>query len=169
VFLDGHVYLTGPYEGAPFGLAIVVPAIAGPFNLGTIDVRARIDVDPRTAAVTITSDPLPQSLDGIPLQLKAVNLDIDRQRFVFNPTDCQPLVIHGTLTSSDNAQASVSSRFQAANCATLAFKPKLTALAHARTGKADGAYLHMRLVSSPPARPTSPRSRSTCPGSCPCV
>jgi uncharacterized repeat protein (TIGR01451 family) len=149
VFLDGHVYLTGPYEGAPFGLAIVVPAIAGPFNLGTIDVRARIDVDPRTAAVTITSDPLPQSLDGIPLQLKAVNLDIDRQRFVFNPTDCQPLVIHGTLTSSDNAQASVSSRFQAANCATLAFKPKLTALAHARTGKADGAYLHMRLVSSP--------------------
>ena len=149
VFLDGHVYLTGPYEGAPFGLAIVVPAIAGPFNLGTIDVRARIDVDPRTAAVTVTSDPLPQSLDGIPLQLKAVNLDIDRQRFVFNPTDCQPLVIHGTLTSSDNAQASVSSRFQAANCATLAFKPKLTALAHARTSKAAGAYLHMRLVSSP--------------------
>jgi uncharacterized repeat protein (TIGR01451 family) len=149
VYLGGHVYLTGPYDGAPFGLSIVVPVVAGPFDLGTIDVRARIDVDPSTAAVTLTSDPLPQSLDGIPLQLKTINLDIDRQGFVFNPTDCNPLVIHGTLTSSDDAQASVSSRFQAANCATLAFKPKLTALTHAQTSKADGAYLHVRLGSSP--------------------
>jgi uncharacterized repeat protein (TIGR01451 family) len=147
--LEGHVYLTGPYNGAPFGLSIVVPAVAGPFDLGTIDVRARIAVDPSTAALTLTSDPLPQSLDGIPLQIKAVNLDIDREGFIFNPTDCQPLGIQATLESSNNALASVSSRFQAANCATLAFKPKLTGLAHAETSKAGGAYLHMRLVSSP--------------------
>lgn len=147
--LEGHVYLTGSYHGAPFGLAIVVPAVAGPFDLGTIDVRARIDVDPSTAALTVTSDPLPQTLDGIPLQIKTVNLDIDREGFIFNPTDCQPLGIQATLASSDNALASVSSRFQAANCATLAFKPKLTGVAHAKTSKAGGAYLHMRLVSSP--------------------
>jgi uncharacterized repeat protein (TIGR01451 family) len=147
--LEGRVYLTGPYHGAPFGLSIVVPAVAGPFDLGTIDVRARIDVDPSTAALTVTSDPLPQTLDGIPLQIKAVNLDIDREGFIFNPTDCQPLGIQATLASSNNALASVSSRFQAANCATLAFKPKLTGLAHAKTSKAGGAYLHMRLVSSP--------------------
>jgi hypothetical protein len=149
VSLEGHVYLTGPYHGAPFGLSIVVPAVAGPFHLGTIDVRARIGVDPSTAALTISSDPLPQSLDGIPLQIKTVNLDIDRQGFVFNPTDCRPLGITATLQSSASALASVSSRFQAANCATLAFTPKLTALAHAHTSKAGGAYLHMRLVSSP--------------------
>jgi hypothetical protein len=143
------VYLTGPYDGAPFGLSIVVPAVAGPFDLGTIDIRARIDVDPSTAALTITSDPLPQTLDGIPLQIKAVNLDIDREGFIFNPTDCQPLGIQATLASSNNALASVSSRFQAANCATLAFKPELTGVAHAKTSKAGGAYLHMRLVSSP--------------------
>jgi hypothetical protein len=147
--LEGHVYLTGPYDRAPFGLSIVVPAVAGPFDLGTIDVRARIAVDPSTAALTVTSDPLPQSLDGIPLQIKTVDLDIDREGFVFNPTGCRALGITATLQSSDDALASVSSRFQAANCATLAFAPKLTGLAHAKTSKAGGAYLHMRLESSP--------------------
>ena len=149
LFLDGHVYLTGPYEGAPFGLSIVVPAVAGPFDLGTIEVGARIEVNPRTAALTITSDPLPQSLDGIPLQIKTVNLDIDRKGFTFNPTNCRPLAIEGALTSSAGATAPVSSRFQAANCATLSFKPRLGGLAHAKTSKANGAYLHMRLESAP--------------------
>lgn len=148
VFLAGHVYLTGPYEGAPFGLSIVVPAVAGPFDLGTIDVGARIDVDPRNAALTISSDPLPRQLDGIPLQIQTVNLDIDRAGFIFNPTDCRALGIQGTLQSSDGAVASLSSAFQAANCATLPFKPRLSGLAHAHTGKANGAYLHMRLESA---------------------
>ncbi|MCW3020293.1 MAG: hypothetical protein JWN10_2601, partial [Solirubrobacterales bacterium] len=146
---NGHVYLTGPYEGAPFGLSIVVPAVAGPFDLGAIVVGARIEVNPTTAALTIVSDPLPQSLDGIPLQIKTVNLNIARNGFIFNPTSCQPSAIEGTLTSSDGATALVSSRFQAADCARVAFKPKLTALTHARTSKADGAYLHVRLVTQP--------------------
>jgi len=146
VFVKGSVYLTGPYEGAPFGLSIVVPAVTGPFDLGTIVLGARIEVNPSTAALSIASDPLPQSLDGIPLQIKTVNLDIDREGFVFNPTDCKPLAIEGALTSTAGTIAAASSRFQAANCATLAFKPRLSALAHARTSKADGAYLHARLV-----------------------
>ncbi|MGD1057692.1 MAG: hypothetical protein ABR992_09810 [Solirubrobacteraceae bacterium] len=149
VYLAGRVYLTGPYEGAPFGLSIVVPAVAGPFNLGTIDVGARIEVDPKTAALTISSDPLPQRLDGIPLQLKTVNLDIDRAGFTFNPTDCEPLVVEGSAQSSEGATALLSSRFQAANCATLPFKPRLGALTHAKTSKAGGAYLHVRLESAP--------------------
>ncbi len=145
MFVKGSVYLTGPYEGEPFGLSIVVPAVAGPFDLGTIVLGARIAVNPSTAALSITSDPLPQSLDGIPLQIKTVNLDIDREGFVFNPTDCKSLAIEGALTSTAGATAKASSRFQAANCATLAFKPRLSALAHAQTSKADGAYLHARL------------------------
>jgi uncharacterized repeat protein (TIGR01451 family) len=145
VFVKGSVYLTGPYEGAPFGLSIVVPAVAGPFDLGTIVLGARIAVNPSTAALSITSDPLPPSLDGIPLQIKTVNLDIDREGFVFNPTDCRALAVAGTLTSGAGATATASSRFQAANCATLAFKPRLSALAHARTSKVDGAYVHARL------------------------
>jgi hypothetical protein len=149
VFVKGHVYLTGSHEGAPFGLSIVVPALVGPFDLGTIDVGARVEVDPRTAALSVVSDPLPQELDGIPLQLKTLNLEIDREGFIFNPTDCRPLAIEGTLTSSEGATAPVSSRFQAANCATLAFKPKLSALTHAQTSKAGGAYMHVRLTSAP--------------------
>jgi hypothetical protein len=148
LFVNGSVYLTGPRAGAPFGLSIVVPAVVGPLNLGTIDVGANIDVDPRTAALTITSDPLPQRLDGIPLQLKTLSLDVNREGFVLNPTNCQPLVLEGVAESSAGTSASVSSRFQAANCATLPFKPKLSALTHAKTSKAGGAYLHMRLIST---------------------
>ena len=146
---EGHVYLTGPYEGAPFGLSIVMPAVAGPFDLGTIVVGARIEVNPSTSALSIVSDPLPQTLDGIPLQLKTVNLNIERRGFVFNPTSCDPLAIEGKLTSTGGTTARVSSRFQAADCVRLSFKPKLTALTHSRTSKADGAYLHVRLVTQP--------------------
>lgn len=151
VFISGTVYLTGPYEGAPFGLSIVVPAVVGPFDLGTIVVGARIEVDPRTAALTVASDPLPQRLDGIPLQLRTIELDIDRAGFAFNPTDCRPLAVEGIAEGAAGATAPVSSRFQAANCATLPFKPRLGALAHAKTSKTGGAYLHMRLESKPGA------------------
>ncbi len=77
----GQVFLTGPYKGAPFGLSIVVPAVAGPFNLGNVVVRAQVLVDPHTAQITIVSDALPTILDGVPLQVKTVNLVIDRQGF----------------------------------------------------------------------------------------
>jgi uncharacterized repeat protein (TIGR01451 family) len=149
LFITGRVYLTGPYEGAPFGLSIVVPAIAGPFNLGTIVLGARITVNPSTAALSIASGPLPQQADGIPLQIKTVNLDIDRQGFTFNPTNCQRLSVTGEAFSTAGATAQASSPFQAANCATLAFKPKLSALTHAKTSKADGAYLHVRIAATP--------------------
>ena len=146
--LTGSVYLTGPRAGAPFGVSIVVPAVAGPLNLGTIEVGASIAVNPRTAALSIVSEPLPQSVDGIPLQIRTVALDIDRAGFVFNPTDCRTLAIAGTLTSAQGATAAVSSRFQAADCATLRFRPRLTALTHAHAGRQDGVHLHVRVVSA---------------------
>lgn len=146
--LTGSVYLTGPRAGAPFGLSIVVPAVAGPLSLGTIEVGASIAVNPRTAALSIVSEPLPQSVDGIPLQIRTVALDIDRAGFVFNPTDCRTLAIAGTLTSAQGATAAVSSRFQAADCATLRFRPRLTALTHAHAGRQDGVHLHVRVVSA---------------------
>jgi hypothetical protein len=148
-FLGGKVYLTGPYEGAPFGLSIVVPALAGPFNLGTVNVRARINVDPVSSALTITSDPLPQALDGIPLQIKTVNVNINREGFIFNPTACRPMAIDGALASTNAITTTVSSRYQAANCAELPFTPKFTVLTHAKTSKIDGAYLHVKVTSGP--------------------
>lgn len=144
--LGGSVYLVGPGAGAPFGLSIVVPAVAGPLNLGTLTVGASIAVNPHTAALSIVSEALPQTLDGIPLQIRTIGLDIDRAGFVFNPTDCRALAVAGAFTSAAGRTQAASLRFQAANCATLAFKPKLTALTHAHVDKRGGVHLHVRIV-----------------------
>jgi hypothetical protein len=140
------VYLTSGYAGAPYGLSIVVPAKAGPFNLGTVVVRAAIDVNPRTAALTITSDPLPTILQGIPLQLRTVNVTIDRPGFTFNPTNCEAQSVGATISSAEGSSAAVSSHFQAANCATLPFKPKLTASTQGKASKAEGAALSVAIA-----------------------
>jgi hypothetical protein len=146
-YVGGNVFLTGPYKGAPFGLSIVVHALAGPFDLGNVIVRAAVNIDPHTAQVTVTSDPLPQILKGVPLQIRTVNVTIDRSGFMFNPTNCSPLSVGGMITSTQGAAAAVANRFEAVNCATLPFKPKFTVLTHAATSKANGAYLHVKVAS----------------------
>ncbi len=147
----GEVFITGPYEGAPYGLSIVNPAKAGPFDLGKVIVRARVEVDPITAVLTITSDSsgayaIPQILDGIPLQIKHVNVAIDRSGFTFNPTNCSKMAITGTLTSSQGATSALSVPFQVTNCATLAFKPNLVVSTAGKTSRAKGASLHVKLT-----------------------
>jgi hypothetical protein len=141
------VYLTTGYKGAPFGLSIVVPAVAGPFNLGNVIVRAAISVDPNTAQVTISSDPLPQMLDGVPLQLRTVNVVVDRPGFIFNPTNCAPLQVGGTLASTQGATAAVSSPFEASSCGSLPFKPRFSVSTAGRASKASGASLDVRVTS----------------------
>ncbi len=148
-WLGGQVFLTGPYKGAPYGLSIVVPAVAGPFNLGTVVVRAAIAVNPQTAALTITSDPLPLILQGTPLQVRTVNVSIDRAGFMFNPTDCDPLTLTATVLGARGASAGVQSPFQATNCAVLAFKPKFMASTPAKASKAGGASLTVKVASGP--------------------
>jgi hypothetical protein len=153
-WLSGTVYLTGPYKGAPFGLSIVVPEKAGPFNLGNEVVRATINIDPYTSALTVVSDPLPQHKDGVPFRLKTVNVTIDRPDFMFNPTNCAAQHIGATITGAlpngaPGSSASVSSPFAAGGCNKLPFKPKLTALTEGRTSKAGGASLHVKVTSTP--------------------
>ena len=123
---SGSAYLTTGYNGAPFGLSIVVPAIAGPFDLGTVVVRAGINVDRNDAHVTVVSDPLPQVVGGVPLRLRAVSIKIDRPAFVINPTSCASRSIGATLTSTQGASASLSSPFQANDCPALPFSPTLS-------------------------------------------
>lgn len=146
---DGKIYLTGPYAGAPFGLAIVIPAVAGPFNLGQTTVRARVEVDSHTAQLVISSDPLPSILKGVPLDIRTVNMTIDREGFMFNPTNCAPLSVTGTLSSTGGASTAVSSPFEAVNCAKLPFKPKFTASTQAKTSRAHGASLDVKIASGP--------------------
>ena len=147
------VYLTGPYEGAPFGLAIVVPAEAGPFNLDEngrpVVVRAKIEVDPNTSQISVRSDPMPTMLQGIPVDVRIVNVTIDREGFMLNPTDCEPLAVTGTIGSAEGAVANVSSHYGAANCATLPFKPGFSFSTKAKTSKANGASLVVKVTQKP--------------------
>jgi hypothetical protein len=142
----GKVYITGPYKGAPFGLSVVVPAKAGPFDLGTVIVRGTISVDPQTAALTITTDPVPTILQGIPLDLRVINVNIDRPGFTFNPTNCDPQAITGTLTGGLGDVEQVLSHFQVTNCAILGFKPTFKVSTSGRPSRANGASLQARLT-----------------------
>jgi hypothetical protein len=146
-WVTGHVYLTGPYGGAPFGLSIVVPAVAGPFNLGNEVVRARIDVDPDTSALTVTTDPLPQFLDGVPLRLQTLNVAIDRPGFIFNPTNCGAKQIAATVAAEQGASANLSTPFAVEGCRNLPFKPTFAASTQTRSSKQNGASLAVKVSS----------------------
>jgi hypothetical protein len=139
----GQVFITGPYKGAPFGLTIVTPAIAGPFNLGNVIVRAKIDIDRSTAAITVTSDPLPLMLRGLALQLQHINVTVDRPGFQFNPTNCSPKAVTATIGGAQGGIANVSYPFQAKNCASLPFTPRLTATVGAQGSKANGVSFNV--------------------------
>jgi hypothetical protein len=148
----GKVYITGPYHGAPFGLSIVNLAVAGPFNLGTVVVRGKLEVDPKTAALTFSSNSasegyaIPHILDGIPLQIKHINVAINRPGFTFNPTDCDPMSITGSVGSVEGASSPVQEHFQVTNCATLKFAPKFAVSTSGKTSKAKGASLSVKLT-----------------------
>ena len=150
--LAGQVFLTGPYKGALFGMSIVVPAIAGPFNLGNVVVRASIAIDPATAQLTVTSDPLPQILQGIPLDLQSVNVTIDRPSFTLNPTNCSALSVGGVVQSAQSTNVAVSSPFRLASCASLKLSPKLSASISGQASgtsvvasRQNGIALHVKL------------------------
>jgi hypothetical protein len=122
----GTAYLSGPYKGAPLSLAIVTPATAGPFDLGTVVVRTALHVDPKTAQITAISDPIPSILQGIPLNVRAVQIALDKPQFSLNPTSCDPMAVSGSLLSTLGQTAPLSSRFQLGECGRLGFKPSLT-------------------------------------------
>jgi hypothetical protein len=153
-YLSGPVYLTGPYKGAPFGLSIAVPAVAGPFNLGTVVVRAAINVNPSTAAITVTSDPLPQIVDGVPLRLRDVRVTIDRDEFMFNPTNCSAQAVGASITGAHvnngeaNKTSSVSSGFAVGGCSGLPFAPSFSVSTRGVTSKANGASLDVKVAQS---------------------
>jgi hypothetical protein len=147
-FLKGSIYLTGPYNGGPFGEAVVVPAVAGPFNLGNVVVRGSIRVDPHTAQPTVVSDPLPRFVNGtgIPSEVRRVDVTLDRPRFAFNPTSCAPLALTGTLTSVGGTVAHLTQRFEVADCASLGFSPRFTVSASGHPTRKAGAGLSVRIA-----------------------
>jgi hypothetical protein len=172
----GKFYLTGPYNGtggcamgspgcAPFGITFEVPAKAGPFDLkrntanpagedpcDCVIVRAKIEVDPITAAITIKSDPpgspyaIPTSIEGIPLEIQHINATTTRGNFQFNPTNCEKMQVTGAIDSSENTLFNVSVPFQVTNCAVLGFKPGFKVSTSGKTSRANGASLSVKLT-----------------------
>jgi hypothetical protein len=148
----GQVFITGPYRGAPFGLSVVIPAQAGPFNFGNVVTRSTLSVDLYTAAVTIGS-PIPTMVNttttssGVPTQLKQLHVVVDRPNFQFNPTTCNPLKVEAGFTGDEGGSANTQWPLQVSNCSALPFKPVFTASSEAKTSKANGASLKVRVTS----------------------
>jgi hypothetical protein len=148
--LEGSMYLTTSYRGAPFGLSIVTNAVAGPFNLGKVVVRARIDVDPTDSTLTVTTDEsgpyaIPQIIFGVPLRLQRITANVNRPGFMFNPTSCRAQQVTATVSGSEGGLANGASPFAASECASLAFKPTFVVSTSGRTSRKNGASLDARL------------------------
>jgi hypothetical protein len=160
----GRAYLAGPYKGAPLSLLFITPAVAGPFDLGDVVVQAALRVDQATAQITAVSDPLPSILQGIPLDLRDLRVNINRPGFTLNPTSCEPMSITASVRSLQGATANPSSPFQVGNCDRLGFKPRLslklkggttrsrhpalTAILRPRLGDANAARIQVALPHS---------------------
>jgi hypothetical protein len=123
-YTSGRAYLAGPYEGAQLSFAIITPAVAGPFDLGAVVVRTPLYVNSETAQIRAVSDPLPQIIEGVPLDIRSISLRLDRPDFTLNPTSCEPTQVAGSVTPALGSAAGLSSPFQVGGCRALKFAPK---------------------------------------------
>jgi hypothetical protein len=144
IHVTGTAYLAGPYKGAPLSLAIVTPAVAGPFDLGTVVVRNALYVNSETTQITVKSDPFPTILEGIPLDIRSIAVSVDKPEFTLNPTNCDPQSLTAGVLGVTSL-TSLSNPFQVANCERLAFQPKVA----------------LRLQGAPPRRGATPKLQAT--------
>ncbi|HEU4977041.1 MAG TPA: hypothetical protein VFT50_18270 [Baekduia sp.] len=149
--LAGQVYLTGPYHGAPFGLSIVIPAMAGPYNLGTVVVRAAVSVDPHDAHLRVVSDDIPTMLQGVPFRLRSVSVTIDRGGFMVNPTSCDPMQVLATISSVAGTAVDTANRYQVGSCQALPFAPRIRMTTDGTVEKNADASLHVSIEQSSPS------------------
>jgi hypothetical protein len=156
-YVPGKAYLAGPYHGAPLSMVVISPAVVGPYDLGVIVVRSSIDVNRETAQVDVRTDPFPQIFQGIPVRIRDIRVNIDRPETTLNPTNCSPMAVMARVTgtggdvasTADDTAVDLKSRFQAANCADLGFKPKLTFRLKGGTHRGDFPALQATLRARP--------------------
>jgi hypothetical protein len=153
----GKIYLAGPYHGAPLSIVSITAAKVGPFDLGTVVIRFALNINPTTAQVEINgaqSDPIPHIIKGIVVHVRDIRVYIDRSGFMINPTNCEKLGITDAITGSGSSYANaanqdtvnVNTPFQAADCSSLRFEPKLSITTSAKTSRTDGASLAVKLT-----------------------
>jgi hypothetical protein len=148
-YVRGHAYLAGPYKGAPLSLVVITPAVAGPFDLGSVVIRNALYVDPVTAQIRAVSDPIPQRLAGIPLDIRSIAIDLDRPNFTLNPTDCEPMQVLGATTSTLGQAAALRNRFQVGGCKGLDFAPKLALRVFGKTNRNSKPRFRAVLTTKP--------------------
>jgi len=135
-YVPGKLYFAGPYHGSAISLVAITAAKAGPFDLGTVVLRYAFKIDPETGEVFIDatgSDPIPHIIKGVPVHARDIRAYTDRPEFVINPTNCTRTSTASTLLGSgldfaseaDDRPVTVSTPYQAADCAALPFKPRL--------------------------------------------
>lgn len=147
----GEAFLTAGHGGAPFGLSIVARALVGPFDLGRIAIGAKVELDPRSGALVVSTDGLgpyaiPRILDGVPLQLRYFELLLDRPGFTFNPTSCAARQIAATVEGSEGTRSQLAAPFRAVGCAHLRFAPAIGAWSAGKASRAGGASLRVKLT-----------------------
>lgn len=156
-YAPGKIYLAGPYHGSAISIVAITAAKVGPFDLGTVVIRQALRVNPETGEVFIDatgSDPIPHIINGVPVHLRDIRAYVDRPDFTLNPTSCEPTSTASTLLGSgldfaseaDDNPVVVSTRFQAADCAALPFKPKLSLRLEGQTKRAGNPALHAHLA-----------------------
>lgn len=156
-YFPGKVYLAGPYRGAPLSMAVITPAVVGPYDLGVIAVRSAIDLDPVTAEIDVLTEPFPQIYQGIPVRIRDIRLKLDRPGTMRNPTNCDPKTIDAHLTgaggnvnsTADDTATDLSNRFQVANCSALGFKPRFAFRLKGGTERSDHPALQVTLRTRP--------------------
>jgi hypothetical protein len=159
-YVPGKLYLAGPYNGAPLSVVAITAAKAGPFDLGTVIVREALRINPETAEVFVDatgSDPIPRIIQGIPTHLRDIRVYVDRPQFALNPTDCTPTSLASVLmgagsdfaSAADDRPVTVSTRFQAADCGALEFKPSLKLRLRGATKRSGNPALRAELRMRP--------------------
>ncbi len=150
-YVPGKIYLAGPFRGAPFSIVSITSAKVGPFDLGTVVLRFGLNIDPQTAQVSVeptSSEPIPTIIDGIVTHVRDIKVYIDRPNFTINPTSCEKTHLSSTLNAAEGARATVESPYQATNCASLKFEPKVTASVSGKVTKTEGTSFKLN-VSKP--------------------
>ena len=123
---EGKMYLAGPFKGAPFSVAAITPALAGPYDYGVVVVRVALHIDPLDAHVSAVSDTVPSVIGGIPIRMRSIRVNINRPNFTINPTNCSPFSVASQGIGDQGTVTDFSSYFQVVNCSGLPFKPRFS-------------------------------------------
>jgi hypothetical protein len=151
--IDGEAFLAGRYKGAPLSMAVVTPAVAGPFDLGNVVVRVPLFPDPETAQIHAVSDPIPDVFGGAKLDIRSVFVNVNRKDFTLNGTNCSKFATAGALRGGGADPTNpaafsafpVSAPFQASKCDPLRFRPKLHLRLFGKTKRAQHPRLRATL------------------------